>query len=245
MAITEDASSPGSAATGTGVGTIAQTFSPPAGTLLVALTAAGYGTAVQTASISDTASLSWTSLVQAQGTVTGTFGVCAIFCTYLTSAPGSLTVTTSFTNFASSSSAGGRYLWVKVLNGANPVQSSATAFSRTVGSGAKSTTATEITVTTTQVGSMVYGISADPENNFAFTAISGTTTLQSFSDSTDGVTIAGWKSTNATTTPGSATFGGDLATADESNVAAFEVLPASLFLRPLVSSRAVTRAAFR
>lgn len=197
-------------------------FSPPTNSLLVALVAGGKGSSgAMDTTISDSGGHIWTRVAQAQGTNTGGRGVAAVYCSYMASAPGSIKVTGAVSNLL-----GGRYLAVKVLNGASAAQTSSTGATR-VGatSPAPDATGGQITLSTTAAGSVVYGISDDWDDNDSFTALSGTTTISSFVDSTDLVTLAGWKSTAATITPGSTTLGGTLGGNSGCNVAAFEVLP--------------------
>lgn len=197
-------------------------FSPPSNSLLVAMLGGGTGNSgAMDTTISDTSGRTWTRIAQAQGTNPGGRGVAAVYCTYLSSAPGSIQVTGAVSNLS-----GGRHLAVKVLNGASATQSATTGATRVVAtSPAPDNTGGQITMTTTAVGSMVYGISDDWDNNDSFTPISGTTTINSFSDTADIVRIAAWKSSAATSSPASATFGGTLGANSGCNVAAFEVLP--------------------
>lgn len=219
MAIAEDASAP-AVATGTGSGTLTSaSFSPPANTLLVAMVVGGWGSSAMATTVTDSGSHTWIKIAEAVGTDTSNRGVASMWCTYLSSAPGSITVSVAYTNLS-----GGRYLAVKVLTGAASSQSSATGHTAVNGT-TKSTTTGQITFTTTTTGSMVYGASDGPFNAAAMTAIAGSTLISSFNNTTDTIGAASWESTAATGTPGSTTFGGTWSTSDEGNVAAFEVLP--------------------
>jgi hypothetical protein len=220
VAIAEDASTP-AVATNTGAGTIVTaSFSPPANSLLVALVGGGWGsTQPPTASLTDSVAGSWTTAATANPTTGTAGGIAKIFYRYLSSAPGSMTVTASYTNLS-----GGRFIAVRVINGANSVQTSS-------GTGttvhvAASTDAT-IAVTTTVTGSVVYGITDCPSTNTAFTPNGSTSFLSSgdFNDATDTIEITAWKASSATGSPGSTTLGGTYGTVLLSNIAAFEVVP--------------------
>ena len=211
--ITEDASTP-AVVTGTGTGNITTaSFSPPTNSLLVAIVAGGFNSGGSTsATVSDTAGHTWTSGVSAN-----TFGLAQISYTYLTSAPGSITVTASYTHLG-----GGRLLAVRVLNGARASQSgAASATSLTSGS-----TSAAVTITTTTSGSQVYGVSYDASTNSVFTANGSTTIVNNFNDVTDTVTLAAWKATVVTGSPGSTVLGGTYSASAGGDNVAFEVLPA-------------------
>lgn len=120
MAIVEDPSTP-AAVTSTAAQTpmTCAAFSPPAGTLLVVLAVAGYSGATATVpgiTISDSVSGVWTTAIT-QG-INGTR--ITIARRYLSTAPGSMTVSAAFT-----STVGDQILAVKVLSGADPTQGGA------------------------------------------------------------------------------------------------------------------------
>lgn len=224
MAITENASTPAVAtATGPGTGSITSAaFSPPANSMLVALVAGGWGNSgLMSASVTDSTGGTWTPGPMAQGTSTGARGVVAMFRRYLPSAPGSMTVTGTITNLQ-----GGRLLAVRVLDGADPDQTGAASVTKVASSasGGQSTNGT-VSITTTEAGSQVYGISDDATNDNSWTANGATTALSggSFVDATDSVTLVAWKATNATTTPGSIVLGGTWGATVSHNEAAWEI----------------------
>lgn len=222
MAITEDASTP-AVATGTGSTTTitSAAFTPPANSLLVALVGGGWGTSGNTgATISDSVGGTWTVGPSAANTASPG-GIAKIFTRQLSSAPGSMTVTATFTNLSA-----GRILAVRVLNGAAATQTGAGTGSQV---NSTATSAGTVSVTTTVANSVVYGISDDANNNDTYTVNTATTALSTFNDpSPDLVTMVAWKSTNPTSTPGATTFGGtwSVSTA-KSNIVGLEILPST------------------
>lgn len=220
MAIAEDASTP-AVATGTGTGTITTAaFSPPAGALLVALVGGGWSsTATMTATVSDSVSGSWTTGPTVANTNASDHGFVGVYFRYLSSAPGSMTVSAAFTGLS-----GGRLLAVRVLTGAASNQTGAG--TGTLMNTTGSTTGT-VSVTTTVAGSVVYGVADDSQTNSAYTVNAATSILSGgdFNDTTDTVRLVAWKATSATGTPGATTLGGTWAVAGISSTAALEILP--------------------
>ena len=224
MAITEDASTP-SPATGSDAGSstpstrtvTSASFSPPANSLMVALVGGGWGNgSAMAASVTDSVSGSWTAGPAAVGS-SGAKGIAAIFYRYLSSAPGSMTVTASITN-----TCGGRFLAVRVLNGAASTQTGAGS-STAVNSTA--TTSGTVSVTTTVTGSQVYGMADDCGINATYTANGSTTIISDFNDTADTVRLVGWKATSTTGSPGATTLGGTWGSSTTNNIAALEILP--------------------
>lgn len=221
MAITEDASTPASPTTGTGAGVLTTgSFSPPAATLLVALACGGWSsTGTVNVTIADSGSHTWTQGAKAQGAVASNFGVAAVYYCYLASAPGSITVSATYTGLS-----GGRFLAVRVLNGAAASQTGAGSATFTATS--TSTTAS-VAITTTTANSLVYGASDAATSSTTFTPNGATTQIGTTnSNTTDGIACAAWRATSATGTPGATTLGGTWGAAEDGSVAAFEVLPA-------------------
>ncbi len=220
MSITEDASTPGGkTGTGTSSTITSNSFSPPVSALLVVLVTGEWSNRrTATVAITDSEGLVWDRMAIATGTANDG-GVAAAYCTYLDFAPGSMTVTATFGNLA-----GGRVLDVRVLNGASDTQSALTGWSRVVTS--SSTSSGQLSVTTTQAGSVVYGISDGPTQAGTFTALSGVTALQTHNNTVDNTVAASWKTSSATGTPGTSTLGGTWSTSNHGNTVAFEVLPA-------------------
>lgn len=238
MGLAEDASSPAVATiTGSGAVTTAS-FSPPAGSLLVAMACSAFATSGNSTvvTLSDSGGHTWTQAVleqDARSASNNSGGTVGIWWTYLSTAPGAMTVSMSATNMG-----GGASLCVKVITGAASTQNGATAHSEF---GATTNTTTGSTaITTTKAGSIVYGVVDDGEAGSTFTANAATTVINTYADSTDIVTIVDIKS-GVTGTPGSVTLGGTWSTTTDSRIALFEVLPAagsmaSAALMPGVSS---------
>lgn len=216
--IVEDASTPAIVANHPLTGMSTASFSPPANSLLVALVGLGYGNpgSTMTATLSDSTSGTWTSKAIATGSTTYNC-YSAVFCRYLSSAPGSMTVTLNQT-----STVGGWYLAVRVLTGAAATQTGAAATFASTSLGTDGT----IAITTTATKSRVYGIACDPQTMADYTVNGSTTLLSAFKNSIDGVTEAGWKASAETGTPGSVTLGGTWSASDPRTTACYEVLPA-------------------
>lgn len=228
MAIAENASTP-AIVTGTGTGALTTaSFSPPAGSLLVALVGGGWSNGRITVAMSDSVSGAWQPAVIANDIGgNGVYGFAAVYYRYLASAPGSMTVTATYSGF-SGSGAGGRQLAVRVLTGAASVQGGATA--KTTLSTSMSSLTTSITTTT--AGSVVYGAADDARSaetmaasaNTVFCSANGGT--NPFPSSNDTVTLAAIKSVQATGSPGQMSMGVSLGfSSDQGELALFEVLP--------------------
>jgi hypothetical protein len=98
-----------------------------------------------------------------------------------------------------------------------------------------------IAITTTRIGSYVWGISDDSGQNSSYTLNGATSLISDDQNTVDNVHMAAWAAAALTTTPGSTTFGGTWGVADSSNIAAFEVLPAIAAPRSFIAAKAVTR----
>jgi hypothetical protein len=235
MAITEDASQPAVVTSGTNAALTSAAFSPPTRTLLVAIVSAGYGTTSNTATVTDSGLHTWTKVVNAIGSGANG-GVSQVSYTYLLTAPGSITVTSTYTGLN-----GGSSLAVRVLNGARPSQAGAATATNTT----TSSTVGTVSITTTTIGSVVYGAAEDPDTSATYTVNGATTSINKFIDATNGATDVQWKSA-ATVTPGATTLGGTWGAAASASIVAFEVLPDVAILHSLqllVNSHAVNRAA--
>lgn len=200
--ITEDASTPAivSASGNSPASITTAAFSPPAGSLLVALVTGGYGTASVSCSITDSNSGTWTQAGQGSGQVGTYYGLAAVYYQYLAAGATNMTVTASYTNLS-----GGRFLAVRVLTGAAPAQNSATK-GGTVVTGTQNLT---VTINTTMGNSYIYGAVNDVTNNDTLTAAnSGVTIVGQFNDPVpDAISSAAVRTAGATTTPGAVTFG--------------------------------------
>lgn len=230
MAITEDASAPAVLKqTGTGVSTTAS-FSPPSGSLLVVMASGGWYSGGAGSNTSCTISDSggggnWTDVVQVGQSGSGLHGNAAIGFKYFVAAPGSITVSVTWTNLTA-----GRYVSVKVLTGAASNQ--ATAATATNDFTALTGTFTKA-ITTTATGSMVYGVVGNCTSGSLFTAAANTTELDDYNNATDSVSHCSWKSTSATGTPGSITLGETRSTGtSQGSLAEREVLLGSTSASP-------------
>ena len=123
----------------------------------------------------------------------------------------SYTVTGSATNNAY----GGCFLRVYVLTGAATPSSPATA---------SSSAAYNVSITTTVTGSYVVGGINNDTTAVAFTAESGTTITDDYSNATDGNEYAAFHTTSATGTPGATTVGSSTAFSGTYGVLAVEIL---------------------
>ena len=221
MAISEDTGNqPAAVHTSAGTPATTASFSPQAGTLLVAMIGVNgpSGSAI-TATISDSLAGSWT-LLKRQNTASSMGGTAEVWCRYLSSAPGSMTVTGSWTGADT-----GANLVVRNLLGAASTQTGATA-----GNGGASV-APSASVTPTQIGSWIYGALLDWSAATVMTANANTTIIDQFNDSTNGDTYGGLKANAATVSLSPVTYGCTNANAAY-NVAFAEILPAGATADP-------------
>lgn len=226
MSITEDASTPTPVTTTGTTNPTTASFSPPANSLLVAMVGGGWASAKSTsATISDSGGHTWNVGCQTNGSnATGTAGGCAyVFWTYLTSAPGAITVSAAFTNLS-----GGTLLDVRVLNGAASQQLGGGIGSQQVTGNVQ--TGANVAVPLSAAGSLVYGVIDDNNHNDVITAVAGTTLLKNYNDTTDSVSLASFQLATPASGPGTVTVGGTLAANAANNVAAMEIIPAGATL---------------
>lgn len=201
MAITDDASTPANV-TGTGTGALATaSFSPPAGALLVALVSDGWNSSlIPTATVADSVGGTWVPGPSIGNAASSTRGGVNIYTRQLVGAPGAMTVTATFTN-----DTGGRFMSVRVLNGAASSQAGAATATRDI---SVATTAWTQAIVTTAVNSLVLGVADDPVAAADLTAAAATSLIgTAFNNSTDGTAHAAFKQTTDTVTPGSTTLG--------------------------------------
>jgi hypothetical protein len=233
MAITEDASTPVLVSNTSVVGTLTTaSFSPPANSLLVAIVACYSSGSNGAITVTDSGTHTWTKKLELVAHVTVAIWECQ-----LTTAPGSITASGAYSN-----NAGDEFLSVRVLKGAATNQTGAATATNSVTS---ATTADTYSVTTTQIGSVVYGIADNYNNSSAFTPNAATTVYDTMTDVPNGSYLAGWKSTTATTSPGATTFGGTWGSSCTQGNVALEILPASAFIAPsLIVNKALRRSAF-
>ena len=163
MAITEDGSTPAVVSSTASVSTrVTTSFSPPANSLLVAMVGCFSSGSNGVITVTDSGSHTWTKALESVGHTT-----VAIWRCQLTTAPGSITVTGTYSN-----NAGDEYLAVRVLTGAATSQTGAGTATHLVTS---STTADTYSLTTTQTNSIVYGIADNWSNSSVLTPNAATT----------------------------------------------------------------------
>ena len=225
MAISEDASTPAvvqvndSSSAGSAV---TASFSPPAGSLLVAVCAIGYANTVSpTLSISDSLSGTWAN---GPNEFNGTFAVgAAIFTQYFASAPGSMTVSFN-TSVAGTASIGiDLLLALRVLNGAAASQSGAG--SAGVNNGTSNPVAENITIGNT--GSWAYFSSGTLFSTM--TPETSSATISGFGDSTtqNELTTGRQASTSGVGSTGATLFGWTSSSSGSGFAfAGLEILPA-------------------
>lgn len=237
MAIAEDSSDPDTGLTGTGTATFTSiSFSPPAKSLLVAMVAAEWAfsasvTTITVTDSSDSNATTWAGVFTDD--TTGDGGASGVAYRYFATAPGSITVRSTYTNF----SGGGRLQVIKVLTGANPNQAGASVQSP-IGGG----TNFSASITTTGSGSIVYGAASMNNNHTSMTGNGNTSIILAHDNSTNNCGGAAFRSTNPTTVPGAITIGGTYATGSGGSLTLLEVMPEFLAVQELVTFAAVQRA---
>jgi hypothetical protein len=229
VAITEDTGNQPVPTHPTTTSTTSASFSPQANTLLVALFAVDGATGTATSVVvSDSKSGAWT-LLKRQNTTSGTGGSAEVWCQYLPTAPGSMTV--SGTWAATGQPAGN--MTIRCLLGAAPVQPGATG-----GTGGGSVAATA-TLTPTRFGSRVYGANVNYFTNETMTANANTSLIDSFIDSGNGDTWSTFKGLADTSSLVSTAYG-FTHSVSQFNTAAAEILAATV--APVIIGQAVGRA---
>jgi Concanavalin A-like lectin/glucanases superfamily len=209
-------------------------FSPPAGSLLVAEVSLSYA-GTPSLSVSDTGGHTWSEPVSVSPGAS--YGAAAVFTTYLTSAPGPITVTAKG---GTGVTAGTIQLALRVVDGAAPVQAGAA----TATGDAKSASATTA-ITTTTAGSWVYIAGTVNELESSVTPNASTTTIANYQDTSGGDTLLAGRQTAATGTPGSTTLGWTTGTSWYWALAMLEILPATAPFTPPARPAKGTRAAVR
>lgn len=191
-------------------------FTPASGTLLVALVSVdGAATASTSSVMSDSVAGAWTLLKRQNTNVSGLLGGASeVWCRYLVTSPGSMTVTSTW----SATGLNGGNLTVRSLLGCDPTQNGATA-----GNGGSSV-APSAAITPTVLSSWVYGAILDYTSAASMTANAITTLIDQFQDSTNGDTWANFKATAATAALSATTYGFTNANAAY-NTAMAEILP--------------------
>lgn len=241
MAIAEDASTP-AVATGTGTGNlVSASFTPPSGTLVVALCANMFGPTGPTVTItSSEGGGTWTVKAQQAG-ATANFGMSHIAYRYYAASPGAITVTAAYTNLT-----GGRFLNCRVFTGANSVQTGGA--SAVMQLAAASTNATW-SITTTTANAWVYGLVNDQDSDPTFVAAAATTLVGArFDNTTDIATAGAFKATSVVGVPGATTLGITLGASNKASGAMMEIMPAVASTTPVGKiinvQQSIARAAF-
>lgn len=223
MTIAIDASSP-AIVNGSATGTLTTaSFTPPAGSYLVAVACGGYGSGTTTATITDSLSGTWTSRVTSNGANGSAFGVAQIS-TRVIGSSAAMTVTVTYANLN-----GGRELGVYVITGAD---------NTTVGASANlnvSTTLTAMTtsLTTTVTGSIVLGGADSSGTNGTVASLAANTawaTMSGTNPVSNGTDLVGYgilKSSALTGTPGAKTYGVTWNSATNGHLALLEIVPAT------------------
>lgn len=215
----------------TGIGNSTTTaFTPVDKSLVVVCAAAGWsGTTAISMAVSDSGSHTWTQGALAIGATNNSGGGAGIWYCYFPISPGSITITVTYTGFATGT--GGRFVDVFQLTGAAQNQSGA-------GSATRITAADgTISVTTTKLGSLVMGVENDAITAAALTANANTNIDTQDTDTTDGVSMVAWYAKFFSGIPGAVTYGGTWSSStDLPNIAALEILPALYGPIQIVSS---------
>lgn len=154
-------------------------FSPPADSLLVAVVVAEYAarkTPAPTMAISDSAGGAWT--LRANGSQTNFFSQVSVWTRYLSSAPGSITVTGDCGATTGTSTS----IAVGVLTGADPTQTGAV----TLGTASTTSSATEQSLTLASGSWAYFGVAVG--NLSTLVADANTTSIDVWGDASNGST---------------------------------------------------------
>jgi hypothetical protein len=213
VAITEDTGNQptplGISTAWTGTNLTSAAFSPQANTLIVALVSgAGNASSATTATVTDSLAGTWT-LLKREGTADAIGCTVEVWCRYVASAPGSMTVKA----VGNAQATPGAQLTVRCLLGASSTQAGATA------SKTNPTAATVQQSITAGTGSWVYGAAFNWTGSTAMTVLANTTAILAFVDGTNGDNWASCKSTAATA--GTATYG--YSTSTQGKIALVEI----------------------
>jgi hypothetical protein len=214
VAITEDTTNQPVPVHATGLTATTASFTPANATLLVALVSVDGGATATSTVLTDSVAGTWTLLKRQNAVGGGVGGAAEIWCRYLVTSPGAMTVTDVWT--ANGQNSGN--LTVRCLLGASSTQTGATA-----GTGA-GTIAPTVAITPTVLNSWVYGAILDYQSAASLTPNAITTRIDQFQDAVNGDTWANWKATAATTSLSSTTYGFTNANS-AFNTAAAEILP--------------------
>jgi hypothetical protein len=212
--IQDDPSAPAAAVTDSAITVTSDAFTPPDGSLLLALVGSDGGNGLTTMTV-DGGGVVWTELAKGQSTDGGYGGVWAAVAG--STGPNDPLITITETGSTSQ----GITARIKVLTGAAP---------SALQTGARATqsanAAHQASITTTQAGSIVYGAVIDGTNT-SLTAAAGTTLFDNIADTTNTIRYGTLRTTAATGTPGAVTVGASAPTADVGSCALAEILPAT------------------
>jgi hypothetical protein len=201
----------------TGVATSTTSFSPGAGSMaLIEVSWLFSVNATATVSCKDSLGTAYTAGPQHQDN--GGATISAIFTHTYASAPGAITVTVTATNTGTA----GAIIAPHIITSQAANQSGATSLA--TNNGAATSAAVQESLATTKPGSYVYLV-AGAGANATFTAISGTTTDNTWNDATVGDTGVTGRTTSVTGSPGVATMGWTSSSAVSFGFVALEVLP--------------------
>lgn len=220
MAIVEDASAPAvKQQTGTAAAVTAS-FTPVANSLVVVMWAHGWGPTSgtpTTSTLTSSPSTTWT-VANSQNGNTQSRGFAGVAYHYFAASPGAMTITATPGNGA------GSHITVKVLTGASSSQTGANA-GRIVGPTPPGETTFTHPITTTTVGSLVYGQIDDSGFQQTHTANANSTIINQYANTVDAVQMVSFKASANTVTPGAITLGTTSAGQSGGHIAMMEVLP--------------------
>jgi hypothetical protein len=220
--VTEHSSTPAVVRNSTAAQTsvVSASFSPPAGSVLVALFAISLisSGAAQPHTIVDSAGGTWVYAGHVDGGAANAFGMATVWVRHLGTAPGAMTVTATRTGTSSA----GIQLAVRVLTGAsqNPIGSIKTHFT------ASGTVGGIDTLVTSKAGALVYVLLCTGSNTPVYTPTADTTTIDLFQSASSLGTSGIGK--DVVDTPGSTSYGWTEAppTSLSTSWLAIEMLPA-------------------
>ena len=218
--ITADSSTPAVATSfGNTSGTITSaSFSPPAGSLVVAAVNVGFlSRNSATVTVKDSLGNTWSA---GPGGNDGVYDFSGEWWHYYSSAPGSITVTATNSNHAQA----GYQLGVRVLTGAASSQAASTGASFAQGSSTSSSVSHSFTTTT--AGSKVFVAAAFGINGTG-SAVSGTSTIADNGDSPENAEYLLGAGSSLTGTPGTSNFGWTDTKAGFFAWTAWEIMPAT------------------
>jgi hypothetical protein len=211
--IQDDPSAPAVANTDSATTVTSDAFTPPDGSLLLALVGSDGGNGLTTMTVAG-GGVVWTELAKGQSTDGGYGGVWAAIAGSTSPVDPLITITET------GSTSQGITARIKVLTGAAP---------SALQTGARATqsanAAHQASITTTQAGSIVYGAVIDGTNT-SLTAAASTTLFDNIADTTNTIRYGTCRTTAVTGTPGAVTVGASAPTADVGSCALAEILPA-------------------